>query len=86
TCHDGRGRPTLATTWIVARDVVDIDDPPIAGLGGVPATDGFTTQYLHDDDLTDGVGLHSTAGIHLLVLSGTPVDFGPGMIANATVC
>ncbi|MEL7267698.1 MAG: hypothetical protein AAFN70_08350 [Planctomycetota bacterium] len=81
TRYDGCGRPTLATTWIVARDVVDIEDPPIAGLGGVPASDGFTTQFLYRDELTDGVGLDSPAGMNLLVFSGTPVDLGPGMIA-----
>ncbi|MEL7336900.1 MAG: hypothetical protein AAFN70_11930, partial [Planctomycetota bacterium] len=83
TLHDGRGRPIASTTWIVPRDVVDIDDPPIAGLAGIPSADGFTTQYLYDDNLTDGIGLDSPAGLNLLVASpslreGRPLRAGEG--------
>lgn len=63
TRYDGRGRPVASTTWLVALGAVDRENPPIAGLDGVSAGDGLTTQYLYDDDLTDGAGLDSTAGV-----------------------
>ncbi|WP_218933568.1 RHS repeat-associated core domain-containing protein [Rubripirellula lacrimiformis] len=67
TKYDGRGRPVARTTWLVARGTVDATDPPIAGLGGVSATDGLTEQFLYDDDLTDDVGLDSSGGMTLLI-------------------
>ena len=42
---------------------MDVGNPPIAGFNSVPGTDGLTTQTVYDVDLTDGVGLDSTAGI-----------------------
>lgn len=35
----------------------------IAGLDNITSADGLTTQYLYDDDLTDGSGLDSTGGL-----------------------
>ncbi|MEO1527314.1 MAG: RHS repeat-associated core domain-containing protein [Planctomycetota bacterium] len=62
TKYDGRGRPIAQTTWLSARGVVDSSDPPIAGLGGVAATEGLTEQYLYDENLNDNSGLDSTIG------------------------
>ena len=42
---------------------VDLANPPIAGLGSIPAADGLTTQYLYDDNLADGIGLDSSTGL-----------------------
>ncbi|EMI28555.1 Rhs family protein [Rhodopirellula europaea SH398] len=67
TKYDGRGRPVARTTWLVARGLVDVTDPPIAGLGSVSAADGLTEQYLYDDDLTDGVGLDNATGVTPLI-------------------
>jgi hypothetical protein len=29
---------------------------PIAGLEGIPSTDGLTTSYQYDENLTDDIG------------------------------
>ena len=63
TRYDGRGRPIASTLWLTARGLVDTANPPIAGLGSIPAADGLTTQYLYDDNLADGIGLDSSTGI-----------------------
>ncbi|GAB5407028.1 MAG: hypothetical protein Aurels2KO_52590 [Aureliella sp.] len=60
---DERGRPVASTTWLTALGAVNVEAPPIAGLGGVPAADGLTTQYLYDNNLTDGVGLDSSSRV-----------------------
>ncbi|MEM6472846.1 MAG: RHS repeat-associated core domain-containing protein, partial [Planctomycetota bacterium] len=73
TKYDGRGRPVARTTWLTARGTVDANDPPIAGLNSVPASDGLTVQYLYDDDLGDGTGLDSSSGV-AGVLGGTVVS------------
>ena len=65
--YDGRRRTIASTTWLVPRGVVDQNNPPIAGLDGVAAADGLTTQYLYDDDITDGVGLDSAGGVTPLI-------------------
>ena len=57
TRFDGQGRAILQTLWLSPRGTVDVSEPPIAGLDGIALTEGITTQYLYDDDLTDGVGL-----------------------------
>ncbi len=63
TRYDAAGRPAYQTTWLSARGSVDTANPPIAGLNGVSAADGLTTQYLYDSNLSDGVGLDSSTGI-----------------------
>ncbi|WP_197455952.1 RHS repeat protein [Stieleria neptunia] len=78
TKYDGRGRPVARTTWLSARGTVDIDDPPIAGLGGVSASDGLTEQYLYDDNLADGSGLDSTGGVTPLMGSAA-IKLGPAL-------
>ncbi len=66
TRYDGRGRPVARTTWLLPRGLVDATDPPIAGLGAVAASDGLTTQYVYDDNVTDsGIGFQP-------VIAGTP--------------
>ena len=71
TRFDGRGRTIATTTWLVPLGAVDPENPPIAGLSGVAATDGLTTQYLYDDNLTDGVGLDSTTGLSFTKMAAT---------------
>ncbi|WP_158453518.1 RHS repeat protein, partial [Rhodopirellula europaea] len=96
TKYDGRGRPVARTTWLVARGLVDVTDPPIAGLGSVSAADGLTEQYLYDDDLTDGVGLDNATGVTPLIgstavsladaltkLAGTTANGGAGVSFDA---
>lgn len=63
TKYDATGRIIYQTAWLVARGSVDPSNPPIAGLGGVSLSDGLTTQYLYDTNLTDGVGLDSNTGV-----------------------
>ncbi|MFN9437890.1 MAG: hypothetical protein ACK6DC_23535, partial [Planctomycetota bacterium] len=63
TRYDAAGRIQYQTTWLVPRGLVDPANPPIAGLNGVPLADGLTTQYLYDNNLTDGVGLDSATGV-----------------------
>jgi RHS repeat-associated protein len=68
TRYDARHRPIATTTWLVPLPGVDPDNVPIAGGGdtGDPAvtiggvTQGLTTTYTYDDDLTDSTGLDST--------------------------
>jgi RHS repeat-associated protein len=73
TKYDNLGRTVATTTWLTTRGSIDPLSPPIAGLGGVPAADGLTTQYLYDNNLSDGVGLDSAAGVTYtrMVGSGT---------------
>lgn len=67
TKYDSLGRPVARTTWLTARGTVDVTNPPIAGLGSVPAGDGLTEQFLYDDNLSDGVGLDSSGGVARLI-------------------
>jgi YD repeat-containing protein len=68
TKFDSAGRPIYQTSWLTPRGLVDPANPPIAGLNGVPITDGLTTQYLYDNNLTDGVGLDNATGVSALKL------------------
>ncbi|MFO0940477.1 MAG: RHS repeat-associated core domain-containing protein [Pirellulales bacterium] len=63
TQYDGLGRTIATTAWLVPLGAVDRENPPIAGLNGVSSADGLTTQYLYDDNLSDGTGLDSAAGM-----------------------
>ncbi|MEZ6134832.1 MAG: hypothetical protein R3C53_07975 [Pirellulaceae bacterium] len=49
--------------WLVKLGAVDPASPPIAGLNSVSASDGLTTQYLYDNNLSDGVGLDASGGL-----------------------
>ncbi len=63
TLFDSLGRTKASTTWLVALGAVDPASPPIAGLNSVPASNGMTTQYLYDNNLSDGIGLDSATGL-----------------------
>ncbi len=71
TKYFDNGRVKYRTIWKSALGTLDPADPPIAGIGGVSATDGVTTQHVYDDNLSDGVGLDdSTNGISIAQLGG----------------
>ncbi len=57
TLFDGLGRTRATTRWLVARDLIDANDVPIAGMDGVTSADGLTTQMVYDNNLADGYGL-----------------------------
>jgi hypothetical protein len=57
------GRIAASTQWKDALGIIDPNNPPIAGLGGVAAADGITTQYVYDNRISDGIGLDSSGGI-----------------------
>ncbi|WP_436717721.1 RHS repeat-associated core domain-containing protein [Roseiconus lacunae] len=78
TQFDVLGRPVARTVWLAARGAVDVDDPPIAGLGGVSASDGLTEQYLYDDNLADGSGLDSASGLTPLI-GATAIKLGTAL-------
>lgn len=63
TLYDALGRSIASTVWLQPLGLVDVANPPIAGFGGVAGTQGLTTQTLYDVDLTDNVGLETTAGL-----------------------
>ena len=77
TRFDGRGRPTHTTTWLTplgnvidhARASLGNGDIPIAGLDSIPATDGLTTTYVYDEDLTDGIGIDQDYATQLTELT-----------------
>ena len=53
TLFDKRHRPLYRTVWLVKRGDVDPNDVPIAGLNGIPASEGLTTEMIYFDE-TDG--------------------------------
>jgi len=69
TRYDERNRPIARTTWLVPLGVVDPNNVPIAGLAGVPSSDGLTQRWFYDDDLDDGQGLD--AGITVAKIDGS---------------
>ena len=88
TRYDGRGRPTFTTRWLVAQgNIIDHARAslsngviPIAGQNSIPATDGLTTSYTYDEDLTDGLGLDVTYSAQLANL---PITLGPNATGSA---
>ena len=84
TRFDGFGRPTHTTRWLVplgqvvdhARTNLGNGVIPIAGFDGVPATDGLTTTYQYDEDLTDGAGIDATYAAQFTELAARGVSFG----------
>ena len=78
TRYDGLDRPIAQTTWLVELGAVDENDPPIAGDAGFPASMGLTTQWVYDDDLTDGAGLDAAYGAYL-----TGLGLGAGSDGSA---
>ena len=81
TKYDGLGRTVASTVW---QDInnrpawSEVNGKPnrlavpIAGDNGIAAATGLTTRYLYDEDMTDGVGLDSTAGV---TVAGKTVKF-----------
>ena len=65
------GTPELAT------------DVPIAGEDGIPAADGLTTRWEHDDDLTDGKGLDAAYAAQLQELARRSAGLDPAPAAPA---
>ncbi|MBX3418883.1 MAG: RHS repeat protein [Pirellulaceae bacterium] len=64
------GRAVARTTWLTPLGTVDRNNPPIAGLDGVPTAQGLTSQTYYDSNLTDGVGLDNTTGLTIHKLGG----------------
>ena len=69
TIYDGLHRPLAKTVWLSPRGAVDANNPPIAGDNGIPSSEGLTTRWTYDDDLTDGVGLDVTYASYLVGLN-----------------
>ena len=92
TRFDGRGRPTHTTRWLVplgnvvdhARANLGNGVIPIAGLDGIPATDGLTTTYTYDDNLTDGTGLDAQFAAQLTEMNTRGITLGAGSDGYAT--
>ena len=64
--YDDLSRVSYRTRWKTPRGVIDRNNPPIAGIDGVAAADGITTQTLYDNDVgSGGIGLNSAAGISI---------------------
>ena len=92
TRFDGLGRPTHTTAWLAPLGAVDAfsrpslgngTGVPIAGLNGIPTTDGLTTSYLYDEDLTDGLGIDQTYAAQLATLATRGTAFGAGVTGSA---
>lgn len=85
---DGRGRTTHTTVWLSPLGSIFASCCggagsgilPIAGLEGVASTEGLTTSYQYDDNLTDGLGLDATYATQLAQLNLT---FGPKATGSA---
>ena len=85
TRYDARHRPTHQTVWLVpayeqgGTGAINPQNPPIVGGGDTidpplevtGVKQGLTTRWLYDENLTDGVGLDSAAGVSVPNLSGT---------------
>ncbi|MBI3831840.1 MAG: RHS repeat protein [Planctomycetes bacterium] len=81
TRYDARMRPIASTQWFIDLGNVDKNDPPIAGDHGTNATDGLTTHWVYDENLTDGVGLDAAYATQLATLGTT--YFGAGSVGSA---
>jgi RHS repeat-associated protein len=78
TRFDALSRPIARTVWLVQLENVNKNDPPIAGDHGTNTTDGLTTRWVYDDNLTDGVGLDATYAAQL-----TGLDLGINAVGSA---
>jgi len=78
TRYDVLNRPIAQTRWLAALGQVNENNPPIAGLDGVPAANGMTTRWTYDDNLTDGLGLDVTYAAKL-----TGLNLGAGCVGSA---
>lgn len=64
------GQAQYKTVWKSALGSIDRANPPIAGIDGVSAADGVTTQFAYDYLLGNGQGLESPGGIAVELLGG----------------
>ncbi|MCZ7648078.1 MAG: hypothetical protein M5U26_22935 [Planctomycetota bacterium] len=78
TRYDARMRPVARTVWLIELGYVAKNDPPIAGTHGTNATDGLTTTWAYDEDLTDSDGLDATYAAYL-----TDLSLGEGSVGSA---
>ena len=78
TKYDARRRPVARTVWLIEVGNVDKNDPTIAGTHGTNASDGLTTTWVYDEDLTDTTGLDATYAAHL-----TDLALGAGSVGSA---
>jgi RHS repeat-associated protein len=79
TRYDARMRPIAQTRWLIELGfTVSKNDPPIAGDHGTNASDGLTTRWVYDDDLTDTTGLDATYSAFL-----TGLNLGSGSVGSA---
>ncbi|MBI3828860.1 MAG: RHS repeat protein [Planctomycetes bacterium] len=81
TRYDARMRPIASTQWFIDLGNVAKNDPPIAGDHGTNATDGLTTTWRYDENLTDGVGIDLDYATKLTQLGAT--YFGAGSVGSA---
>ncbi|MCK6472736.1 MAG: hypothetical protein L6R28_13420 [Planctomycetes bacterium] len=79
--YDARSRPIAQTVWLIELGNVSKNDPPIAGDHGTQASDGLTTRWVYDDDLTDSTGLDATYAAKLAELGSG--YFGDGSTGTA---
>lgn len=70
TKFDELGRSVASTRWLNKRGNVDANAPPIAGLSGISASEGLTSQTVYDSNLGDGQGLDSATGVTVNILGG----------------
>lgn len=80
TRFDARHRPVARTVWLVDLREVDPNDVPIAGDDGIDESDGLTTLWEYDDDLTDGAGIDDTYADYVDVLNLGPGSDGYGVV------
>ncbi|MBL8890296.1 MAG: RHS repeat protein [Planctomycetaceae bacterium] len=67
TVYDGLGRAFRNTRWNVPQGQIDWNTVPAAGLNGVAASAGVTSQTFYDVNLTDGVGLNTAGGVAVTI-------------------
>ncbi len=70
TRYDYLGRPVASTVWLTPQLDVNRNSPPIAGLDGISAGLGITTQMYYDSNMKDGIGLDNTTGMTVQKLGG----------------
>jgi RHS repeat-associated protein len=81
TKFDARHRPVATTRWLSPRGAVNPDSVPIAGDSGIPASEGLTTRWTYDDNLTDGSGLDQLYATQIAALG--PNYFATGSDGSA---
>jgi YD repeat-containing protein len=80
TVYDGLGRAYRNTRWNVPQAQIDWDSVPAAGLNGVAASAGVTSQTFYDVNLTDSVGLNTAGGV-AVTIPNTGASFNVNLTA-----